>query len=143
MAKKRKRAQKVELHYPKHALKPEDMLHFIELRPFSRNWKRLELDDELDLLALQLAIMAEPKRPAVIEGTYGLRKMRFAPEDWGQGKSGAVRVLYVYFEEFHVALLCVVYPKNERDDISAATKKAVNKAIRAIEKELRRRKTIA
>lgn len=98
------------------------------------------LDDEQDLTALQLAIMAAPMQGDVIEGTDGLRKLRFSPPGWKQGKSGATRVLYVCFAEFHLVLLCLVYAKSEVDDISAATKKKLNGLVREIAVELRRRK---
>jgi hypothetical protein len=51
-------------------------------------------------------------------------------------------VLYVYFEAYHVVLLCFVYGKNELDDISADAKKQINKAIHKIEHELQRRGAI-
>lgn len=130
----------MEFRYPQHALKPEDILDFIELTPFSKRWEALGLDDENDLTALQLFIMADPKSGKVIKGTRGLRKVRFAPARWNSGKSGAARVLYVHFEEFGVVLLCLVYGKGEVATISPAVKKYLNKLIDEIERELHRRR---
>ncbi len=125
--------------YPLLVPRPEDLLDFIELVPFSRRWKKLGLGDEDDLLALQLLIMANPRSAPVIEGTHGLRKLRFAPPGWRVGKRGATRVLYVYLEAFGVVLLCLVYGKGEADDISAAVKSQLNRLIDETERELRRR----
>ena len=79
------------------SIQPEDLLHFLELPQFTRRWAAIGLDDEKNLLDLQLTIMLAPKSGRVIRGTSGLRKLRFAPRDWSSGKSGALRVLYVYF----------------------------------------------
>lgn len=141
-AEKRFRKKRATLNYPDHQFKPEDILHFIELKQFTKRWKDLELDDEGDLFALQLSIMANPKGAPVIEGTSGLRKMRFAPSRWNCGKSGAARVLYVLFEEFGVVLLALIYGKGEIDSISRAVKKHLNRLIIEIERELKRRKTL-
>jgi hypothetical protein len=132
----RKRAT---LHYPQHAFRPEDLLDFLELPVFTKRWKSLQLDDDNDLLALQVMIMTAPKKGKPLSGTSGLRKMRFAPARWKTGKSGAARVLYVYFEEYGLVLLCLVYGKNEVDDISDAVKQRLNAIIKEIKRELRRR----
>lgn len=105
------------MRYPAHRFTPEDLVNFIELKPFTRKWAELGLTDD-DLEALQVVLMAEPKVGAVVKGTGGLRKMRFAPP--GQGKRGGLRVCYVYYPEFHVMVLAIVYPKTEKDDLSAS-----------------------
>jgi hypothetical protein len=43
-------------------------------------------------------LLADPKVGAVMRGTGGIRKMRFAFEQ--QGKSGSARVIYVDFEVY-------------------------------------------
>ena len=84
---------------------------------------------EFDLLALQVAIMAAPKAAPVIPGTGGLRKLRFSPLGWKTGKRGAIRVCYVYFEEFWTVLLVVAYPKNRRDNLTQSEKREISKLI--------------
>ena len=132
------RHQKATPHYPQHRFRPQDILDFIELPVFSKRWEELGLDDEGDLGALQLFIMAGPRQGKVIKGTRSLRKIRFAPPRWATGTSGAARVLYVYYEEFRIVLLCLCYGKNEVDNISAAVAKYLNKLVREVEQELRR-----
>jgi len=130
------------LQYPGKNWRPEDLLDFIELKCFTRRWKEIGLDDEGDLTALQLAIMTDPKGCPPIQGTHGMRKLRFAPPRWKTGKSGAARVLYVYFEEFGIVLLCFVFKKGEADTISPNVKKYLNQLIAEQEQELRRRKSL-
>ena len=84
------------LSYPAHDFEPSDWLRFILLDPFDRKWTRLGLNDE-DLRALQIMIMAGPDKPALVKGTGGLRKIRFARKDWNRGKSGGFRIGYVFF----------------------------------------------
>jgi len=117
------------LSYPGHVLTPQDFLTFVELDEFIDDWNGLGLDDEKDLWALQIAIMANPKGAGVIQGTGGLRKLRFAPSDWNVGKRQAIRVCYVYFEEFALVLLAVAYDHNEKDNLSKAEKEGIRKYI--------------
>jgi hypothetical protein len=122
-----------ELH-PWHRIRPEDFVVFVELNGFTDDWYGLRLSDA-DLHALQLTIMANPKAPPVVPGAGRLRKIRYAPLKSGKGKSGAIRVCYVYFEEYSVVLLVLAYPKNEKDELSNSEKKTIKKLIREIEEE--------
>lgn len=132
----------VTLRYQKHHFKPEDLLDFIELPQFTKRWEKLGLDDEDDLSALQLFIMAAPKGAPLLRGMGGVRKLRFAPERWKCGGRGAARVLYKHFEEFGIVLLCLVFGKEEIEDISPAVKKHVRKLLKEVERELERRKLL-
>ena len=140
--KKARRQQRVTLRYPKHALSPEDLLHFIETTAFTKAWSELGLDDENDLMALQLAIMSSPKASPVIPGTSGLRKLRCAPAKLKRGRSGGLRVCYVYFEEYGIVLLVFVYDKHQKDDLTNAEKKVIRDHIRREKKALQRRRRI-
>ncbi len=138
----RRRQTRATVAFPQHEFQPEDILNFIELVPFTRRWKHLGLDVECDLAALQMMIMAKPDVGSVLPGSGGLRKLRFAPDRWSSGKSGAARVLYVHFKEFGVVLLCVVYGKNEVGTISDAVKSFLRKTIKETKDELERRQAI-
>lgn len=122
----------------KHPSQPLEVLDFIEMEGFADDWRRLGLNDD-ELIALEMTIMVQPMRPPVIPGTGGLRKIRYAPRRWQRGKSGAVRVCYVYFHDFSLALLVVAYAKNEQDDLSAADNKAIRQLIAREEKALAER----
>ena len=113
----------------------EDLLDFVETRVFTREWKDLGLSDD-DLFTLQITIMGDPKGSPPIAGTGGLRKLRFSPPRWRRGKRGALRVCYVYFEQYAIVLLVVVYAKGEKDSLSAREKRIIKRMIEEQEKEL-------
>jgi hypothetical protein len=70
-----------------------------------------------------MMIMAHPKGHPVIRGTGGVRKMRFSALDSNSGKSGDLRVCYVYFEESHIVLLALLYPKSKKLDLTPEERK--------------------
>lgn len=119
------------------SLRPESLLDFFELAPFVRRWESFEFPPE-ELGNLQIEIMANPRAHPVIKGTHGIRKMRYAPVSQATGKSGGLRVCYVYFEKVHCVVLIIVYAKNEQDTIPASMKPALNKAVDQVEIELQR-----
>lgn len=121
----------------KKILSAESLLEFFELDAFVRRWDKHGLPEE-ELGNLQIEIMAAPKLHPVIKGTHGLRKMRYSPVSWPKGKSGGLRVCYVFFERFKAVVLVTVYAKNEMDDIPEAMKPALNKSITTIEDNLKK-----
>ena len=100
---------------------------------FDKQWANMGLDDE-DRRLLENEIINNPQIGAVIRGTGGLRKMRFALEN--KGKSGGVRALYVDFVVFERVYLVTAYPKGKKDDITAEERKLYKKLIEQTEKEL-------
>jgi hypothetical protein len=116
------------VRYADHASGPDRLLTFIETEIFRSAWQRCRLSDD-DLSELQKHMLAQPDAGAIIRGTGGLRKLRFSPSRMKQGKSGAFRTLYCFFEEYGVVLLVTIYSKTRQDDISATEKKAMRKMI--------------
>lgn len=114
-----------------------DVANFIQLRGFSEEWDELGLSDE-DLRELEIAIMLSPEAFPRVKGTGGLRKVRFSPKGWRRGKSGALRVGYVFFKEYQIVVFVILYSKGEKDDISPAGKKAIKNLIGRLENELSR-----
>jgi len=117
---------------------PEDLLTFIELKPFTRLWERLELSDDT-LLQLQIAIMNDPLAAPVIPDCTGVRKLRFAPSSSGKGKSGGLRCCYKYFEEHQIVVLAIVYPKSLQENLTVEEKRRIREAIHDIESTLSHR----
>ena len=107
---------------------------FVELPIFQRKWKAMGLNDK-DLKRLQEELIADPKVGAAIQGTGGLRKMRFAFEK--RGKSGSVRVIYVDFEVYEKIYLITAYPKNEKENITSAEKNELMQMIQILERQLK------
>lgn len=110
-------------------ISPKDLLLFTELKGFQSDWKQLGLDVENDLGCLQVQLMIDPMEGSVIQGTGGLRKLRFAPPSWNRGKRGSLRVLYVYYPEFGHILLITTYAKSEDSDFSESGKKRIRQLI--------------
>ncbi len=106
---------------------------FVELPIFRTRWKDMGLDDD-DLKRLQEQLLADPKVGAVMQGTGGVRKMRFAFEK--RGKSGSVRVIYVDFEVYEKIFLITAYAKGEKDNLSDSEKKEIKQLIGALERQL-------
>ena len=69
-----------------------------------------------------------------MQGTGGLRKLRFAFP--GQGKSGSSRVLYVDFVIAEKIYLIFAYPKSEKDNLSKEERNNIKKLIERLEKTL-------
>jgi len=107
---------------------------FVELPIFRARWKEMGLNDE-DLKRLQEELLSDPKVGAVMRGTGGVRKMRFAFEQ--RGKSGSVRVIYVDFEIYEKIFLITAYPKNEKDNLSDSERAEIKQMIQALEKQLK------
>lgn len=96
-----------------------------ETRTFTRIITDLLSDDEYR--ELQAVLVERPDMGAVIRGSGGLRKVRWAPS--GQGKSGGVRVIYYVFTADDVLLMLYAYPKNERDNLTEAQVAALRRII--------------
>jgi hypothetical protein len=83
-------------------------------------------------------ITERPERGAVMQGTGGLRKIRFAPPSWHTGKSGAARVCYVIFAEVAYCHLMAIFAKSEKPNLTAAEKAETRKAIAALRDRTRK-----
>jgi hypothetical protein len=128
VAKRKPRDQEKTQSIPGRGVEPKDLLHFIELDEFTDDWESLGLSDD-DLASLQLSIMTGSVRGAVIQGTGGARKLRFAPPSWSVGKSGAIRVISADFPKYHTVLLIMAYGKSEQDDLDEGDKAAIAELI--------------
>lgn len=107
---------------------------FVELPIFRKKWKAMGLDDK-DLKRLQEELISDPKIGAAMQGTGGIRKMRFAFEK--RGKSGSIRVIYVDFEVYEKIFLITAYPKNEKDNLTSAERNELKQMISILEQQLK------
>lgn len=99
---------------------------FVELPPFQR-YRSDYLDDEA-FHKLQIMLMSNPEVGDVIQGTGGLRKVRFADEKrnkGNKGKRGGIRVIYYMWLGSRKFWLFNIYDKNTQDDLSEAQKKVL------------------
>ena len=94
---------------------------FIESPVFTRQVAEL-LDDE-DYSELQQFLVSQPDAGDVIQGTCGLRKIRWVTA--GRGKRGGSRVIYFHAAKPRQIRMLLIYRKGIKDDLSAAEKKVI------------------
>ena len=102
---------------------------FVELPPFAR-FRADYLDDE-EFRSLQVLLMRNPEAGDVIEGTGGLRKLRYGDARRGKGKRGGLRVIYYWWATGRQFWLFTLYDKDEADDLSAKEKKLLKDLLKA------------
>lgn len=109
---------------------------FIELPAFERH-RANYLDDD-GLRRLQDTLMANPEAGDLIEGTGGLRKLRFGDPRRSKGKRGGLRVIYYYWTGGPEFWLFTLYDKDEMADLTAKQRAALKELVKG---ELKMRKT--
>ena len=92
------------------------MLTVAELPEYLRAASKLLSDADRRAVVDHLA--AHPKAGDLIEGTGGVRKLRWARD--GRGKSGGVRVIYYVHSDSMPLYLLTMFAKNERANLSKA-----------------------
>lgn len=102
---------------------------FIELPAFERH-RSDYLDDEA-FRALQEELMKNPEAGDLIEGTGGLRKLRFADAKRGKGKRGGLRVIYFYWDGKSQFWLFTLYGKDEAADLTPAQRAQLKVMVKA------------
>lgn len=108
---------------------------FIILPEFERNWTDQGLGDK-ELIELQKYLLLHPHAGDMMEGTGGLRKLRFALPN--RGKSGSVRVLYVDFLSYSKIYLITVFGKNEKENLTKEEKNEIKIIISQLKSKLRK-----
>ena len=108
---------------------------FVELPAFERY--RTDYLDEEAFGNLQNALMRNPEAGEVIQGTGGLRKVRFADKRRGKGKRGGLRVIYYWWSGGMQFWLYTLYDKDEMADLTPEQRKLFRAMLKA-ELEARR-----
>lgn len=101
---------------------------FKELVSFETHRREYLSDDEFR--ALQQALMGNPQAGPVIQGTGGLRKLRWGDPGRGKGKRGGVRVIYYWFSEGAQFWLFTIYGKDVADDLTSQQKLVLKERLR-------------
>lgn len=99
----------------------------VETRAFTVRIRELLSDDSYR--ELQLALVARPDAGALISGTGGLRKLRWAGS--GRGKRGGMRLIYFWHPATERLLMLFAFAKSERGDLSPSQRAALRRIVEA------------
>lgn len=101
-------------------------MEIIETPVFTRKIKDVLSDDEYG--KLQWALVINPEAGAVIPGSGGLRKLRWAIS--GRGKRGGLRVIYYWYTQDEKIYMLFPYKKSEQEDLTNEQMKILNKYVK-------------
>ena len=101
------------------------MLTVAELPEYIRRASKLLGDDERTAIVECLA--ARPKAGVLIEGTGGIRKLRWGRD--ARGKSGGVRVVYYFHSEAMPLYLLTMFAKSEQVNLSKAERNELRELV--------------
>lgn len=104
------------------------MIAVAETEPFQSKVAKLLSVQEREALIAYLS--EHPSSGVLIQGTGGIRKLRWARGR--SGKSGGVRIVYYFHSEIMPLYLLAVFGKNEKVNISAEEKNMLAKAVKTL-----------
>jgi hypothetical protein len=99
-----------------------------ETRNYRKDAGSLLTDDERS--AIQLYIALNPEAGDLIQGTGGVRKLRWGRQN--KGKSGGARVIYFYHDHGMPIFLIALYSKSEKVTLSQSEKVALRSFVREL-----------
>lgn len=108
---------------------------FIEVPLFIKCWKEIGLGDD-ELRTLQIMLLKDPESGPIMEGTGGIRKVRFPIEN--RGKSGSVRVCYTDFAEYEVTYLITAFEKKDQENLTKEEKSVLKKLVKSLKEEAKK-----
>mgnify|MGYP002517612358 CR=1 FL=1 len=87
---------------------------------------------------MQIILLKDPESGPVMEGTGGIRKVRFPLKN--RGKSGSIRVCYTDFAEYEVTYLITAFEKKEQENLSDDEKKVLRKLVKDLKEEVAKKR---
>lgn len=101
------------------------MFVFIETALFTKRVREYLSDEEYG--QLQLELIRDPNSGAVIRGSGGVRKGRWAAQ--GRGKRSGYRIIYFVRPSQDEIWMLTIYPKNVNDSIPGHVLRQIREAI--------------
>ncbi|MFT4907345.1 MAG: hypothetical protein ACJAW8_000494 [Oleispira sp.] len=102
---------------------------FVELPSFNKYRSDYLVDDEYQ--SLQRSLLESPSMGDVIQGTGGLRKIRWVDKNRNKGKRGGIRIIYYWYDGGSQFWFFTIFDKNEASDITPDQKKILKKMLEA------------
>ena len=100
-------------------------MRFVETGVFTRRVTEALSDDDYRLL--QEALVRRPAQGDLIEGTGGVRKLRWSEK--GRGKRSGLRLIYYWHPQREIILMLFLYRKSEQKDLTAEQKRLLVKIV--------------
>jgi len=110
------------------------LITIVELPEYIKRAEKILLEEERDELLYYLS--SNPKAGTLIQGTGGIRKLRWALK--GKGKSGGSRVIYFFYNETIPLFLMTIFTKNEKINLSKAERNELAKLVKELIKNYKR-----
>jgi len=104
------------------------MITIVELKNYIKRVVKFFNEDERNDIIAYLAY--HPKAGDIMQGTGGVRKVRWAKDD--RGKSGGVRIVYYYYDDNVPLFLITVFGKNEQANLSRAERNELAKLVQLL-----------
>ena len=101
-------------------------MRFVETPMFTTALQR-HLEDE-QYRHLQIALMLRPEQGAVMRGSGGLRKVRWAKA--GAGKRGGFRIIYYWAPAEGAFYMLYIYSKAEQQDLTPTQMRVLGRFVR-------------
>jgi len=86
----------------------------VELPEFTKKADKILTDFEKESIINYLA--AHPSAGGIMQGTGGIRKLRWSAH--GKGKSGGVRVIYYYHNKYTPLFLLTLFSKGDKGNLT-------------------------
>ena len=97
----------------------------VEFPNFTKAITALMSDDEYR--QLQAALVENPALGKLLQGTGGLRKLRWSLP--GRGKRGGVRIIYYWWVRRKQLLMLLAYPKNVQAELTDTQRRLLAKLV--------------
>lgn len=101
-------------------------MRFVETPVFTRELRSAIPDEEYR--TIQAALVLRPEQGAIIQGTGGLRKLRWGGR--GHGKRGGLRLIYYWDRKTETVYMLYLYPKNKQEDLTAEQRRLLSRLVR-------------
>lgn len=111
------------------------LITIVELPEYIRRAERLLDEEERNNLIYFLS--THPKAGVVLQGTGGIRKLRWARK--GKGKSGGVRLIYFFYDEEAPLFMLTIFGKGEKDNLSKSERNELAKLVKLLIATYRRK----
>ena len=103
-------------------------MRFVETTAFQKKIDALLEPDEFK--DFQNELIDNPEKGAIIPGTGGVRKVRYAHPARGKGRRSGIRVMYYLQTQEDTFYFLLAFGKDEQDDLTPDQKKQLQRYVK-------------